>query len=66
MGGSVTRSSSVRSGISSKHLFVAEQRHVYKVRLFGLERPEGNFQVGGLENMEMLPDVIHVEYLGCL
>ena len=50
------------SGISSKHLFVAEQRHVYKVRLFGLERPEGNFQVGGLENMEMLPDVIHVEH----
>ena len=37
---------------------------MYKVRLFGLERPEGNFQVGGLENLEMLPDVIHVEYLG--
>ncbi|CAK9089821.1 unnamed protein product [Durusdinium trenchii] len=49
------------SGAPRSGLFVAEHRNAAKVRLFAGEAPVGNFEVGGLESVEELPEVIHVQ-----
>mmetsp|Transcript_51933 Transcript_51933/g.97145 ORF Transcript_51933/g.97145 Transcript_51933/m.97145 type:complete len:208 (+) Transcript_51933:65-688(+) len=49
------------TGIAKSDLFVAEVRNMDKVRLFGGEAPTGAIEVGGLEGIEDLPEVISVE-----
>ncbi|CAE7300669.1 Asph [Symbiodinium microadriaticum] len=50
------------TGTSKSSLFVAEVRNLDKVRLYSGEAPTGTFEVGGLETIEDLPEVIHVEH----
>ncbi|CAE7350258.1 unnamed protein product [Symbiodinium natans] len=50
------------TGTAKSSLFVAEVRNLDKVRLFSGEAPTGTFEVGGLETIEDVPEVIPVEH----
>mmetsp|Transcript_17566 Transcript_17566/g.41700 ORF Transcript_17566/g.41700 Transcript_17566/m.41700 type:complete len:207 (-) Transcript_17566:40-660(-) len=50
------------TGEKASGLFLAEVRNLEKVRLFSGEAPNGTFEVGGLDTVKDLPDVIHVKH----